>query len=211
MGLLNQTLHSPNQRVKLTVATVIGVIFGQGYRRPRSLPVRSAKQEGKGMDVFWQSFFGFLEKLALSVIPLIAALVAWRLSQKSYVKQLKLDDLKKKFDAFREIKSVMANIPPDLTKEDLLSRVNNDNEFRSSLTHRLIRLFGLRNELIPFLPPEIAELVDLRFVPLFKIENGTYLLKPDKITQFAQFADEARMLMPTIEAKSVNDYKKHLK
>ena len=73
--------------------------------------------EANELDIFWQSFFGFLEKIGLLVVPLIAAYIGWRLSQKTYVRQLLVDTLKSKFDALREIKSVIGNIPPDLNKE----------------------------------------------------------------------------------------------
>ena len=112
------------------------------------------------MDIFWQSFFGFLEKLGLLVVPLIAAYIGWRLSQKTYVRQLLVDSLKNKFDALREIKSVIGNIPPDLNKEGLIERLSNDDDFRKSLTNRMVRFFGLRNELIPLNEPKkhIAQL-----------------------------------------------------
>ena len=97
------------------------------------------------MDIFWQSFFGFLEKLGLLIVPLIAAYIGWRLSQKTYVRQLLVDTLKSKFDALREIKAVIENIPPDLNKDDLIDRLSHDKDFRNSLTGRMVRLFGLRN------------------------------------------------------------------
>lgn len=163
------------------------------------------------MDIFWPSFFGFLEKLGLLVVPLIAAYIGWRLSQKTYVRQLLVDTLKNKFDALREIKAVLGNIPPDLNNESLIQRLNHDDEFRNSLTGRMVRLFGLRNELIPFLAPEFVNLIDNKLEPLFTIENGSYTLRLDKIDAFAIFANEARLLVSSIETKLTEEYKKQLK
>ncbi|MDL2124923.1 MAG: hypothetical protein LWX51_18035 [Deltaproteobacteria bacterium] len=162
--------------------------------------------------MFWQSFFGFLEKLGLLVVPLIAAYIGWRLSQKTYVRQLLVDTLKNKFDALREFKSVIGNIPPDLNKEGLIERLSNDDDdFRNSLTLRMVRLFGLRNELIPFISPEFVDLVDTQLAPLFIIENGRYTFRQEKIQAFATFADEARLLAISIETKLTEEYKKQLK
>ncbi len=163
------------------------------------------------MDIFWQSFFGFLEKLGLLVVPLIAAYIGWRLSQKTYVRQLLVDTLKNKFDALREIKSVIGNIPPDLNKNDLIKRLSHDKDFRDSLTTRMVRLLGLRNELIPFIAPEFVDLIDTQLEPLFTIENGSYTFRSEKIQAFATFASEARLLVSTIETKLTEEYKKQLK
>jgi len=163
------------------------------------------------LDIFWQSFFGFLEKLGLLVVPLIAAYIGWRLSQKTYVRQLLVDTLKNKFDALREIKSVIGNIPPDLNKEGLIERLSNDDNFQNSLTDRMVRLFGLRNELIPFIAPELVDLIDTQLEPLFTIENGSYTFRPEKIQAFAIFADKARQLVSSIETKLTEEYKKQLK
>ena len=163
------------------------------------------------MDIFWQSFFGFLEKIGLLVVPVIAAYIGWRLSQKTYVRQLLVDTLKNKFDALREIKSVIGNIPPDLNKDGLIHRLSIDGNFRDSLANRIVRLFGLRNELIPFIAPEFVDLIDTKLEPLFTIENGSYTLRLEKLPEFAMFADEARLLVSSIEMKLTEEYKKQLK
>ena len=163
------------------------------------------------MDIFWQSFFGFLEKLGLLVVPLLAAYIGWRLSQKTYVRQLLVDTIKNKFDALREIKSVIGNIPPDLNKEGLIKRLGQDDDFRNSITNRIVRLFGLRNELVPFIAPEFVDLIDTKLQPLFTIENGSYTFRHEKLEDFAIFADEARRLVSSIETKLTDEYKKQLK
>ena len=167
--------------------------------------------EVNALDIFWQSFFGFLEKLGLLVVPLIAAYIGWRLSQKTYVRQLLVDSLKNKFDALREIKSVIGNIPPDLNKDGLIERLDNDDGFRKSLTARMVRLFGLRNELIPFISPELVDLIDRQLKPLYKIENGSYIFRPENIHAFAIVADDAKRLVASIENKLIDEFKKQLK
>ena len=160
------------------------------------------------MDVFWQSLFNFLGKIALPCIPFY---LGWKLSQKTFIKQLLLDTLKQRFDALHEIKSVIRNIPPDLSRKELIDRLNSDPEFCKSLTSRLIRLFGLRNERIPFLESEFIDLLDKRLEPLFIIENGTYIFRKEKIEEFANFAEEAKSLVASIEEKLTREHKNQLK
>ena len=167
--------------------------------------------EANELDIFWQSFFSFLEKLGLLVVPLIAAYIGWRLSQKTYVRQLLVDTLKNKFDAHREIKSVLGSIPPDLKKEDLLERLNNDADFTKSMTGRMVRLFGLRNESIPFIDPKLVVLIDTKLEPLYQIENGRYTFRTEKLKAFSMFTDEVRLLVSSIEDKLTEEYKKQLK
>jgi len=167
--------------------------------------------EENKLNIFWPSFFGFLEKLELLVVPLIAAYVGWRLSQKSFARQLLVDSLKNKFDALRELKSVIQNIPPDLNEKALVEKLRNNPDFRESLTGRMIRLFGLRNELIPFIAPEFVKLIDSQLEPLYMIENGSYTFKNEKIQEFGAFAEKAKQLVSSIEIKLSEEYKDQLK
>ena len=59
-------------------------------------------------------------------------------------------EINDKFIALREIRSVVENIPPNLTTKELEEKLKSDPDFRNNLTNRLVRLFGLRNELIPY-------------------------------------------------------------
>jgi hypothetical protein len=161
--------------------------------------------------MFWQSLFQFLEKIALLIVPLLAAYLGWKLSQKTYIKQLLVDTIKQKFDALREIKSVIGNIPPNLSKQELIERLESDSDFRRDLTGRLVRMFGLRNELIPFIETEFIDLIDNRLEPLFIIENGTYTFREEKIEEFANFAADARSLVVSIENKLTTEYRNQLK
>jgi hypothetical protein len=162
------------------------------------------------LNIFWPSFFGFLEKLGLLVVPLIAAYIGWRLSQKSFARQLLVDSLKNKFDALRELKSVIGNIPPDINEKVLVEKMRNNKDFQESLTGRMVRLFGLRNELIPFIAPEFVELIDSQLEPLYTIENGSYDFKIEKMQEFCAFAERAKRLVSSIEIKLSAEYKEQL-
>ena len=111
-------------------------------------------------DAFWQSFFSFLEKIGLLLIPLFAVYLGWKLSRKSYIEQISLDYLRQRFDALRQIKSVVKDLwsSPNISRQELLEKLNADPGYRKDLSERLIRLFGLRNELIPYIEPEFVNL-----------------------------------------------------
>jgi len=162
------------------------------------------------LDIFWQSFFGFLEKIGPIVVPLIAVYIGWRFSQKTYVRQLQVDTLNNKFDALREIKSVIGNVPPDLNKEELIERLSQDEDFRNSLTNRMVGLFGLRNDRIPFVAPEFVDLIDTQLEPLFTIANGSYTFRSEKLRAFAVFVEKARLLVSSVETKLTEEYKNQL-
>ena len=87
----------------------------------------------------------------------------------------------------------------------------NNKEFQESLTGRMVRLFGLRNELIPFITPEFVELIDSQLAQLYKIENGSYDFKLEKMQEFGIFAERAKRLVSSIEIKLSADYKEQLK
>ena len=167
--------------------------------------------ETKTLDVFWQSFFSFLENIGLIVIPLFAVYLGWRLSQKTYIKQLLLDTLKWKFDALRKVKKVIEEIPPNLNKKELHEKLSTDPPFLKGLTDNMDRLFGLRNELIPFLEPELIDLIDNSLRPLYIKKNGGYIFRKDKIDEFVAFADKAKLQVTVIEEWLTQEYKNQLK
>ena len=113
-------------------------------------------------------------------------------------------------EALREIKSVIGNIPPNLSREELEVKLNNEPAFRRKLTSRLVRLFGLRNEHIPFIDSQFVDLIDKQLLPLFDIECVTYTFKTDKITEFANFSYEAISLVASIEEKLTQEYRNQL-
>ncbi len=161
------------------------------------------------MRIFWENFFSFLEKIGPYVISLIAVWFGWALSKKSYVKEISLDNLRRKFNALRKIKTVLDNIPPNLSKEDLSDRLTRDAEFRKGLSERIQRLFGLRNELMPHIDPEFVEFIDEKFKSLFNIATGVYTYKEEKNDEFAAFLVEATTMADSIEKKLTKEYKRH--
>jgi hypothetical protein len=97
--------------------------------------------------------------------------------------------------------TVSDNVPPDLTGEQLVAKLENDEEFRDNLVHRLVRLFGLRNELIASLDRELVGFVDSRLRPLFVIRLGSYGLPPERVAEFGAAVSELRRLVQRVELK----------
>jgi len=112
-----------------------------------------------------------------------------------------------KFEAIRQIKGVIDNIPPNLGKKELEDRLSSDPDFLRSLTIRLVRLFGLRTEMIPFMDQEIVDFIDKKLTPLYIIENGNYTLRADKVQEFASLAYEAKSLVASAEKKLTKEYR----
>ena len=71
---------------------------------------------------------------------------------RSRLKVTKMQDetLLARLNSIREIMKVTDDIPR-IPADELFTQLNNDETFCKSLTSRLVRLFGLRRELIPFL------------------------------------------------------------
>ena len=163
------------------------------------------------MRIFWENFFSFLENIGPYVIPLIAVWLGWVLSRKSYAKEISLDNLRRKFDALRKIKWVLEDIPSNLSKEDLSDRLTTDAEFRGRLSERIQRLFGLRNELMPYIDTEFVEIIDNKLKPLFNVATGVHTYKEEKNEAFAAFLTESTTMADSIEKKLTKEYKRHFK
>lgn len=112
-----------------------------------------------------------------------------------------------KIIAFRQIKKVTDNIPPNLDVKELEEKLRSDSIFLHSMTSRLVRLFGLRTELIPYIENEFVELIDKKLAPLYLIENGTYTFKADKIHELASVADDAKALVALKEKALMKEYR----
>jgi hypothetical protein len=79
---------------------------------------------------------------------------------------------------------MLDDIPADLTKAQLIERMNADLEYRQRLTERLVRLLGIRNEKIDSLEPGLVHMIDARLKPLYTRELGTYTFRADKTEEF---------------------------
>lgn len=121
------------------------------------------------------------------------------------------DHLQQKFFALREIKSVVGSIPPDLGYKQLLEKLKEDSDFRGTLTRRLVRLFGLRNELIPYIDPEFNQLIDTQFQALYIIRAGAYTFREDRMAEFARVAVRLRALTLSMERTLREEYDKRRK
>ena len=77
------------------------------------------------MDILSQ-ILTFLSDIAPSVIPLIAVYFGWKLSSYNERRKLSLEDLDNRFEAFRQIKEVVDNIPRVNTAEELEIRMKNE-------------------------------------------------------------------------------------
>ena len=160
---------------------------------------------------FWKEFFSLCEKLAPWIIPLVAVWVGWRLNWYSQRKQRSLEYLREKFSALREIKKVIGNVPPDLDRIQLLDKINTEKKFCEDLTGRLVRLFGLRNELIPGIDPSLVALIDKEMQPLYKIENGIYVFRETRTNKLVEFIMDIKSTLGLIEEKLISDYERYYK
>lgn len=131
--------------------------------------------------------------------------------EKSPVKEESLDHLEHELEAFRKIKSVVANIPPNINKNKLVEKLKIDSGFRIRLTNRLVRLFGLRDELIPYIDSRFVDLIDNQFQPLFIIETGEYTFKEERLEEFVTFTETIITLTHTVEKELTQEHEKHIK
>ena len=152
-----------------------------------------------------------IASIAPAVIPLIAVYIGWKLSTRSERRKRELENLEKHFEAFRELKKIIDNIPRGLSAEELEMRIRTEPELLTSLQHRLVRLFGLRRELIPHLDQKMVSFIDQRFLPLFRVETGSYDLKPDVYKAFAKCCEDLVNETDFIEKKLVALYQKQTK
>ena len=102
---------------------------------------------------------------------------------------------------------VIDQFPSGLTTEELQSRLS-DNAFRKSMADRVVRLFGLRRELIPFIDHEFVELIDNKLGPLYVIDAGTYTLRDNCVEQFSATLVNLRDLSIRVEKKLVAEHEK---
>lgn len=154
------------------------------------------------------SILSAFEKLAYAFSGLIGVYVGWKLATHSERLRRQEEALEKQFDAFRELRSVIDDIPRDATAEQLTEQMNTDINFRDRLQSRLVRLFGLRRELVPHLDGKIVSLIDQSLSPLYKIETGTYHPKTDRLEEFASCCVKLVAETDSLEKRLVKSYNK---
>ena len=156
-------------------------------------------------------FISLLATIAPAIIPLIAVYFTWKLSNQSERRKRILENLENRFHALRQLKAVIDNIPRGLSAEELEIRLINEPEFLNSLKSRLMRILGLRRELIPYLDDNIISFIDQRFSSLFNSEAGHADLKPDSIKAFAKCCVELIIETDAIEKKLIELHRKQYK
>ena len=147
-------------------------------------------------------------QLAPVVIPPIAVYLGWKLGNQSERRRRVSELLEKRFDAFRQLKAVTDSIQRGDTVEQLAGRFATEPELLSALKHRLVRVFGLRRELVPYLDHKIALYIDQELYPLFHAETGTYELKPGVEHRFAQCCVELVGEIDRLEKDLVAQHRK---
>ena len=156
------------------------------------------------VSIFWLHSKPGLDSLIVSLTSLMAVAGIGISDQIHRQKNLK-EDLEQKFNALREVKSVLDRILPNL------DRIKTDPELCKRLTSSAVRLFGLRNELIPYIESDFVELVDSQLQPLYDIELGTYTFRQEKIGQFVTLIQDLRAMVELNEKKLRHEYEKRLK
>jgi hypothetical protein len=99
-------------------------------------------------------------------------------------------------------------VPLNLDGDALLERFAADHGLYEDLRHRLVRLLGLRNELPPYLEPDVREFIDETFKPLFAIAAGSAELDPAETRAFAAAAVQFRQLVKSLETRLVAEHEK---
>ena len=155
----------------------------------------------------WEQFLSLVERLTPSLLPLLGVWLGWKLHSHSQWKQRRLDRLADSFNALREIRRIVEDVPPDLKIDELRERLADDN-FRRNLGNRFVRLFGLRTELIPSLDNDIVDFIDNQLRPLYIIETGTYDLREERVAEFAVSCLELRKLSHRVEKQLSGEYEK---
>ncbi len=127
------------------------------------------------------------------------------------VKLAKIQDdaLTERLNSIREFLQVTDNIPR-VSADELFENLENDKEFCKSLTSRLVRLLGLRRELIPYIEPELINLIDGEFVGFYNIKVGTYNFKNEKLREFSIFAEKIAKTVKEIEKRLTEEHRKQI-
>lgn len=154
----------------------------------------------------WQKILDLIEKLGPALVSLAGVWLGWRLGSWSQLRERRVERLNNKLEAQRELMGVVANIPPELDLSSMKHRLEVDPKLRADLSQRLVRLFGLRIELIPFLEKELIEFIEDRFRPLYKIEAGTYTFLEGQTDNFAAAIIELRSLSQKAETSLTKEY-----
>lgn len=98
-----------------------------------------------------------------------------------------------------EVRSILDDIPSDLTKVQVAARMKGDPECQKRLTERLVRLLGIRNEKMGSLRASLIEIIDTRLDPLYTRELGTYTFRAEKIEEFVACVEDMKRAIQSWE------------
>ena len=115
------------------------------------------------------AILSIINAIGSEVVTLMAVWLGWRLGASTQRTQRRLDALDRRFEALSQIMAVADNVPSHLDHDQLATQLETDDEFWQSMKGRLVRLFGLRRELVGWLDPAIVEFIDGRLRPLYKL------------------------------------------
>jgi hypothetical protein len=139
---------------------------------------------------------------------LIAVYLGWKLTSRSDARKRALEVLEKQLDALRQLKEVAQNIPSGVESKELADRMEHDQELRNALKHRLVRLFGLRIELLPHLEESTIRLIDEKFAPLFDSYTGRIELRQGVVQEFAKVCIDIVIHVDELESRLVKSYRR---
>lgn len=161
-------------------------------------------------SICWLFFKGGWEPFIASLLALLSVAGIGLVDQIRQPEAIN-EHLQRKLHVLGQIRAVVDNIPQGLEREEVLERLKTDPNLRTRLTGRLVRLFGLRNEFIPYLEPEFVELIDTQFQPFYVIQTGTYTFREEKLEEFVVFMEQLPPLVLSMEKRLMQEYKKSLK
>lgn len=158
------------------------------------------------ITVLWLYLDPGPEPFVASLASLVAILVIVIQAQ---VKLAKVQDesLSKRLHSIQEIRRVIDDIPR-VDRGELYYKLFNNDDLCNSLTSRLVRLFGLRRELIPYLEQELVDLIDNEFEQFYVIEVGHYTFRKEKLYEFAVCVDKLAKVVREFEKKLTDEHRK---
>ncbi len=151
------------------------------------------------------AILSIIDAIGSEVVTVLAVWLGWRLGTSTQRTQRRLDALERRFEALSEIMAVAENVPSPMSYDELVAQLENDDGFRRNMSGRLVRLFGLRNELIGWLDPDIVDFIDDRLRPLYRSGVGKYDLQRDRVGEFATLALELPELVARTERKLLRE------
>lgn len=146
--------------------------------------------------------------LLSQLVPLLAVYLGWHLANRSERRRHASELLERRFEAFRQMKAVTDNIPRETTVDELKARFKDEPTLLQNLGSRLVRLFGLRRELVPYLDDRMGSYIDQELGSLYRAETGTYEMQPGVEDRFARCCVELVTEINRIEKQLVELHRK---